>query len=148
VTVRVRISRTCRTFDAPADFGGLRSRYLDLLWQLQSYGERAPRALRALKGEWTIEEAESGALKGDSMLENAGDGGIRRRPSHEVERAVVGMTKGVGGPAVLGDLCVSRLHEQLLSSLESEAGTDVGEFLGDLSAVGTAGLAMALRNSV
>ena len=89
VTVRVRISRTWRTFDAPADFGGLRSRYLDLLWQLQSYGERAPRALRALNGEWTIELAESGALKGESALK-AGEGGIRRRPNHDVDRAVVG----------------------------------------------------------
>ena len=48
---------------------------------------------------------------------------------------------------MLGDLCVSQLHEQLLSSLESEVGTEVGEALGDFS-VGAAGLAMALRNSV
>lgn len=89
VTVRVRISRTWRTFP-PADFGGLRSIYLVLLWQLQSYGERAPRALRALKGEWTIEVAEIGALKGDSAQEKAGEGGIRRRPNQDVERAVRG----------------------------------------------------------
>ena len=89
VTVRVRISRTWRTFD-PADLGGLRSIYRVLLWQLQSYGERAPRALRALYGEWTIEVAESGALSGDSAGEKAGEGGILRRPSHDVERAVFG----------------------------------------------------------
>ena len=46
------------------------------------------RALRALKGERTAEEAVNGALIGDLEPEKAGDGGgIRRRPSHEVERA-------------------------------------------------------------
>ena len=48
---------------------------------------------------------------------------------------------------MLGDLCVSQLHEQLLSSLDSEVSAEVGETLGDFSA-GAAGLAMALRNSV
>lgn len=147
VTVRVRISRTWRTFGAPPDFGDLMSMYLDLLWQLQSYGERAPLALRALNGECTIDDAERGALNGDSPAEKAGDGGMRRRPSQDVERAVEGMAKVVGGPTVLGDLWLSQLHEQLLSSLESEAGAEVGEGLGDFSAAGI-GLAMDLRNSV
>jgi hypothetical protein len=50
VTVRVTISRTWRTLDL-ADFGELTSKYLPLLWLSQSYGERGPRELRALKGE-------------------------------------------------------------------------------------------------
>lgn len=49
----------------------------------------------------------------------------------------------------MGDLCVSQLQEQLLSSLESEAGTEVGDVLeGDFSAGAVAGLAMDLRKSV
>lgn len=48
-----------------------------------------------------------------------------------------------------GDLCVSQLQEQLLSSLVSEVGTEVGEVLdGDFSAAAAAGLAMDLRKSV
>jgi hypothetical protein len=85
VTVRVTISLTSRT--DRADFGDLISKYLPLLFPSQSYGERAPRALRALKGERTAGEAVRGALIGESEAGKAGDGGIRRRPSHEVERA-------------------------------------------------------------
>jgi hypothetical protein len=86
VTVRVTISLTSRT--ERADFGDFISKYLPLLLTSQSYGERVPRALRVLKGERTAGEAVKGALIGDSEAEKAGEGGgIRRRPSHEVERA-------------------------------------------------------------
>jgi hypothetical protein len=49
----------------------------------------------------------------------------------------------------VGDLCVSQLQEQLLWSLESEAGTEVGDVLGvGFSAGAVAGLAMDLRKSM
>jgi len=89
VTVRVTISLTSRMLDRVV-FGDLTSKYFPLLIPSQSYGERVLRALRALKGERTADEAVRGALMGDSEPENAGDGGIRRRPSHEVERAEEG----------------------------------------------------------
>lgn len=64
-----------------------------------------PRALRALNGERTDEEAVKGALIGESEFEKAGEGGgIRRRPSHEVERAEDGRGKDVSGTVVVGDL--------------------------------------------
>ena len=47
---------------------------------------------------------------------------------------------------MVGDLCVR--HEQLLSSLSSVVGAEVGEALGDLSKGAVAGLAMDLRKSV
>ena len=50
-----------------------------MLWKSQSNGERA---LRALNGERAAD-----ALKGDSAPENAGDGGIRRRPNRPVDGA-------------------------------------------------------------
>jgi len=37
-----------------------------------------------------MEVDESGALNGESAVEKAGEGGILRRPSHDVERAVPG----------------------------------------------------------
>lgn len=102
VTVRVTISLTSRMLDRDV-FGDLTSKYLPLA--SQSYGERALRALRALNGERTADEAVSGALSGESEPENAGDCGIRRRPSHDVERAEVGYGKDVGGAVVeVGDL--------------------------------------------
>jgi hypothetical protein len=61
----------------------LTSKYRPLLWKSQSNGERA---LLALKGDRTAEVA----LKGDSVLEYAGDAGIRRRPNRPVEGAEEG----------------------------------------------------------
>jgi len=104
VTVRVTISLTSRMLDR-AVFGDLTSKYLPLLIWSQSYGERALRALRALNGERTADEAVRGALIGDSEPEKAGEGGgIRRRPSHEVERADDGWGNDVGGTVEVGDL--------------------------------------------
>jgi hypothetical protein len=103
VTVRVTISLTSRMLDLVA-LGDLISKYLPLWLPSQSYGERALRALRALNGERTADEAVNGALKGDSEPENAGDCGIRRRPSHDVERAEAGYGKDVGGIVEAGDL--------------------------------------------
>jgi len=75
----------------------------------QSYGDRVPRALRALKGERIADEAVNGALMGDSKLEKAGDCGIRRRPSQEAERAEEGMTKvDEVGTVETGDLRLSQ----------------------------------------
>lgn len=79
VTVRVTISRTCRTL-ALCAFGDLISKYLPLLLKSQSYGERA---LRALNGDRTAEVA----LRGESAVEKAGDGGMRRRASRAVDGA-------------------------------------------------------------
>jgi hypothetical protein len=87
VTVRVTISLTSRTLERDV-FGDLISKYLP--FTSQSYGDRVPLALRALNGERIAEEAVRGALIGESELEKAGDCGIRRRPSHDVERADVG----------------------------------------------------------
>jgi len=86
VTVRVTISLTSRML-VRVVFGDLTSKYLPFALISQSYGDRAPRALRALNGERTAEEAVRGALNGESVPESAGDCGIRRRPNHEVERA-------------------------------------------------------------
>ena len=79
VTVLVTISRTCRTLDLCV-FGDLISKYLPLLFKSQSYGDRA---LLALKGERAAEVA----LLGESALENAGEGGIRRRANRAVDGA-------------------------------------------------------------
>jgi len=76
VTVRVTISLTWRTLDR-LPFGDFTSKYLPLLLKSQSNGERA---LRALNGERIADVA----LRGDSTPENAGEGGIRRRPNREV----------------------------------------------------------------
>ena len=111
--------------------------------------------LRALNGERTAEEAVNGALKGDSDPENEGEGGIRRRPSHDVERAEDGYVKeadvGKGGATVVvGDLCDSQLHEQSLCSLDPVDGAEVGVVLPDDFSLGATGLVMAmvLRKSV
>jgi hypothetical protein len=61
-------------------FGDLRSRYLPLVLISQSYGDRV---LLALKGERIVEVA----LRGESAPENAGEGGIRRRPRRAVDGA-------------------------------------------------------------
>lgn len=105
VTVRVTISLTWRTLDLEA-FGELTSKYLPLLLNSQSYGERA---LLAENGDRAVEAA----LRGDSAIEIAGDGGIRRRPKRPVEGAEVGTGK-VKEVVEVGDLCVSQLHEQSL----------------------------------
>jgi len=86
VTVRVTISLTSRML-VRVVFGDLTSKYLPLLATSQSYGDRAPRALLALKGERIEDEAVRGALNGDSGPEKEGEGGIQRRPNHEVDRA-------------------------------------------------------------
>jgi len=104
----VTISLTSRTLFVVVR-GDLASKYLPLLADSQSYGERTLRALRALKGERTADEAVNGALRGESDPENEGDGGMRRRPSHVVERAEDGYVKeaevGSGGATVVvGDL--------------------------------------------
>lgn len=81
----------------------------------QSNGEQADRALRgalrALKGERTAEVgvtlyAELGvALNGESMAENAGEGGILSFPNLPVVGAEDGKTKAeVRGAAEVGDL--------------------------------------------
>ena len=108
VTVLVTISLTSRTLFVVVR-GDLMSKYLPLLAESQSYGERALLALRALNGERTAEEAVNGALNGDSDPENDGEGGIRRRPSHDVERADDGYVKEAevgkaGATDVVGDL--------------------------------------------
>lgn len=77
-----------------------------MLLNSQSNGERA---LRALKGDRSVEVA----LRGDSATENAGDGGIRRRPNCAVEGADDGYTKELGTDEV-GDLWASQIHEQSL----------------------------------
>jgi len=89
VTVLVTISLTSRTLLVVV-LGDFTSKYLPLPAASQSYGERVPLALRALKGERTAEEAVRGALNGESDPEKDGEGGIRSRPSQEVERADVG----------------------------------------------------------
>ncbi len=91
VTVLVTISLTSRCMVLVV-LGDLTSKYLPLRAASQSYGDLAPRALRALKGERTageraVEGAVRGALSGESMPEKEGDCGIRRRPSHEADRA-------------------------------------------------------------
>lgn len=90
VTVRVTISLTSRC-TVLVFLGDLTSKYLPLRAESQSYGDRVPRALRALNGERTAEEAVNGALIGDSVgEEKAGDCGIRSRPSHEADLAEFG----------------------------------------------------------
>jgi hypothetical protein len=89
VTVRVTISLTSRCIVLVV-LGDLISKYLPLRAASQSYGDRVLRALRALKGVRTAEEAVNGALSGESELEKAGDGGIRRRPNHEADLTEVG----------------------------------------------------------
>lgn len=99
VTVLVTISLTCLTLDR-VDFGDLISKYLPLLFRSQSNGERA---LRALKGERMADVAV--ALNGDSAAENAGEGGIRKRPNLEVDGAEEGKTNvAEDGTVKVGDL--------------------------------------------
>jgi len=99
VTVLVTISLTCLILER-ADFGDFMSKYLPLVLKSQSNGERA---LRALKGERTADVAL--ALNGDSAVENAGEGGIRRRPSLELDGAEEGKTNvAEDGTAEVGDL--------------------------------------------
>lgn len=138
VTVRVTISLTWRTLERVA-LGDLMSKYLPLLLQSQSYGERA---LRALKGDRTAEVA----LRGESAPEKAGDGGIRRHPSRPVDGADNGKVNWVAA-AEVGDLWLSQLHEQSLCSLEPVEGAEVGVVLPDDLSPG-AGLPMVLRKSV
>jgi len=147
VTVLVTISLTSRMLDRLV-FGDLISKYLPLLIPSQSYGDLALRALRALKGERTAEDAVKGALKGESEPENAGDGGIRRRPSQEVERAEDGWGNEVGGTVVIGDLRVSQLQEQSLCSLDPVEGAEVGVLLPDDLSPAVTGLAIFMRKSV
>jgi hypothetical protein len=67
------------------------------------------------------------ALNGESLPENAGDGGMRSLPSLPVVGAEEGKTKAeVGMAVVVGDLCESQLHEQSLCSLVLVEGAEVG----------------------
>jgi len=70
------------------------------------------------------------------------------RPDRAELGAESGYMKGDGRTAEVGDLWVSQLHEQLLSSLEvSDDGADVGVDLPDALSPVT-GLAILLRKSV
>lgn len=82
-------------------FGDFTSKeYLPLLWKSQSNGDLA---LLALNGERMAEVAV--ALNGESIVEKAGDWGIRKRPRRAVEGADVGYVNGFGGAIVeVGDL--------------------------------------------
>lgn len=72
------------------------------------------------------------ALNGESEPENAGDGGMRRRPNLPVVGAEEGKTNAeVRGAVDIGDLCVSQLHEQSLCSLVPVDGAEVGVVLPD-----------------
>jgi len=149
VTVRVTISRTCRTLGLLIR-GDLISKCLPwpLLLKSQSNGERA------LNGDRIAEAVE--ALRGEST-ENAGEGGIRMRPIRSVfGRGAEAGTTGIGGISEVGDadLWVSQLHEQLLCSVDAVEGADEGaevgvdrpESLSDPPVMG--GLAIDLRKSV
>lgn len=143
MTVRVTISLTCLTPDLLC-FGLLISKYLPFALTSQSYGERA------LNGERTAEVA----LRGDSLVEKAGEGGMRRRPRRAELGAEAGCLKGEGSTVEVGDLCVSQLHEQSLCSVDAaDDGMEVGEEPPDVEteALSTGrGLAMLmlLRKSV
>jgi hypothetical protein len=117
--------------------GDLMSKNLPLLFRSQSYGERA------LNGE----RMEEVALSGPSTGENAGDCGIRRRMLRADAGAEVGWANGDGKVADVGDLRLSQLHEQELSSLVAEDGAEVGVYLPDCLSP-FMGLAMLLRKSV
>lgn len=150
MTVRVTISRTCRTLGLLTR-GDLISKCLPwpLVLKSQSNGERP------LNGDRADEVAV--ALRGEST-EYAGEGGIRMRPARSVfgRGADVGSTAGVGGFSDIGeaDLWVSQLHEQLLCSLDAvdgvEEGADVGVDRPDSLSVPPVmgGLAIDLRKSV
>jgi len=151
VTVRVTISRTCRTLGLQIR-GDLTSKCLPLLLLLKSQSNE-----RALKGDRTADVAD--ALIGDS-IEYAGEGGIRRRPARSVfgSGAEVGRITGVGGFSTVGDvdLWVSQLQEQLLCSLDAVEGAvegaDVGVDLPDSLSVppdkGGLAIDIDLRKSV
>lgn len=85
---------------------------------------------------------------GDSILEKAGDGGMRSRPNLPVEGAEDGYTKAEVRGAVVGDLCVSQLHEQSLCSLVLVEGAEVGVDLPDIDLFSPAMGLIDLRKSV
>jgi hypothetical protein len=96
VTVLVSTSRTWRTLARGPFPGDLTPKYVPFaLLRSQSYGDRA---LLAEKGDLRV------ALLGDSAVgENAGDGGMRKRPSRPVAGADAGKVKLLG-VVVVGDL--------------------------------------------